>query len=244
MKDVPPVQKREKLAWEKELLGLYVSGHPFEDLRVLLEEVIVSCADIPAQKKDAFVYCAGLVSSVKEIVTKKKGEPMAFLTLEDQTGKIEAIAFPGIYPQIKSLCEVDQLLVCSAKVSMRDGEEAKLLINRAMALSEENVHVVKAMLRSNCWEIEAQDVSVEIPRESIKQEEQTADIVLTGQPSHELVTSLQGVFRSAPGDKRVCFIVEHNGHKRRVLTDYRIHLKEEVMEALASLVGRQNVKGG
>ena len=89
-----------------------------------------------------------------------------------------------------------------------------------------------------------EDVSTQLPEQPVKQQEQTADIVLTGQPSHELVTSLQGIFRSAPGDRRVCFIVEHNGHERRVLTDYRIHLKEEVIEALASLVGRQNVKGG
>lgn len=236
LKKVPVAKKTEKLAWEKELLGLYVSAHPFEELQKQLEDITVSCANIPQKKKDSFVYCAGLINSVKEIITKK-GELMAFLQMEDLTGRLEAIVFPKVYEQIKTLCQAEKLVVFSAKISRREGEETKLLVNKALALSEENVLQICEMLKRHQWDLEI--------KEDIQHEEPPVphvDIILRGQPEQQMIQSLQQIFRSAPGSVRVCFLVEQNGHTRRVATDYFIDSQEEVIDRLSEIVGRQNIQ--
>jgi len=86
------------LAWEKELLGLYISSHPLKKFKDILQKKAVSLREL---KKENFPYktkrirVGGIISSIKKILTKK-GEPMLFVNLEDLTDKIEVVVFPRI----------------------------------------------------------------------------------------------------------------------------------------------------
>ncbi len=111
-----PDNPAEILQWEKELLGLYISGHPLKQYQARLargERAISSLV-----KAEAKVQIAGLLASLKQITTKK-GEAMAFMTLEDLTGAIEVIIFPKLFAQCRGLLLPDQVLAVWGKSEER-----------------------------------------------------------------------------------------------------------------------------
>jgi DNA polymerase-3 subunit alpha len=90
-----PASNFEKLGWEKELLGLYVSSHPLNDFKKLFETRTTAISKIDASFVDKKLVLGGLISSVKKIITKN-GKPMLFMKLEDLTGKTEVVVFPNL----------------------------------------------------------------------------------------------------------------------------------------------------
>ncbi len=119
--DAEPIEASQKLAWEKELLGLYVSGHPldkFEDtlskkrnIKKTLEEV--------REGMEAVVY--GIIEEVKPIITKK-GDHMAFLKIADFSGNVETVIFPKIYAKNKDILEAENCIGIKGRISKRNGE--------------------------------------------------------------------------------------------------------------------------
>src|SRR6185369_7120672 len=90
-----PAHLLEKLTWEKELLGLYVSSHPLNSFKKLFESRTTPIASIDVAMVDKKVILGGLVSGVKKIITKT-GKPMLFMKLEDLTAKTEVVVFPNL----------------------------------------------------------------------------------------------------------------------------------------------------
>ncbi len=136
---------KDKLAWEKELLGLYISGHPLDKYRATLEKQQISIkkikdlpitdsADAEALKSqiDAGKPIGGIIEEVKEIMTKNN-EPMAFIKIADFTGSIDAVVFPKTYAQYKSAIVPDKCIACICKVSERNGE-ISLIVDRLKVL--------------------------------------------------------------------------------------------------------------
>ncbi len=121
----------QRLIWEKELLGVYVSGHPLDALK---EEVDKRprIAQIRAGYKGTTVVTTGLVESVRELLTKK-GDKMAFIKLVDQTDSIELTAFPGVYAEQKDILQPGICVAIKGKLDIRN-DEPSILVDRAKAL--------------------------------------------------------------------------------------------------------------
>ncbi len=120
--DAIPASPKIKLAWEKELLGLYVSGHPLDDIREKIEKSGTNILKIKTTgRQDQTLALAAVVQTVKIIITKKN-QQMAFVQLEDLSGTIEAVAFPTIYKNHMNTLLVDKILAIKGKVSIREGE--------------------------------------------------------------------------------------------------------------------------
>jgi DNA polymerase-3 subunit alpha len=118
--DIPPSQK---LTWEKELLGLYVSGFPLDPWK---EKIIARGIDIDhiihVAKDESQVSIGCLIDSVR--VTKtKKGDQMTLLKVRDYSGSIEIAVFPETYKRSKNLCIEDATVVIKGKVATRNGEK-------------------------------------------------------------------------------------------------------------------------
>lgn len=129
--DLSEIPQKQRLAWEKELLGVYISEHPLQRIAQDLEESdITLCGEIEESMEGQRVTTAGMVSQVRRIVTKK-GDPMAFARLEDLRGEIEVIVFPGAYEKTKHLWVPDRILVVEGRVQANDEEEAKLICHSA-----------------------------------------------------------------------------------------------------------------
>jgi DNA polymerase III subunit alpha len=122
----------QRLIWEKELLGVYVSGHPLDTLK---EEVAKRprIAQVRAGYKGTTVVTTGLIESVRELLTKK-GDKMAFIKLVDQTDSIEITAFPTTYAEQKDILLPGTCVAIKGKLDIRN-DEPSILIDRAKALT-------------------------------------------------------------------------------------------------------------
>jgi DNA polymerase-3 subunit alpha len=129
--DLSEIPHKQKLAWERELLGVYISEHPLQRIAQDLEgSDITLCGEIEESMERQRVATLGMVSQVRRIVTKK-GDPMAFARLEDLRGEIEVIVFPGVYQETRHLWVPDMILVVEGRVEANDEEEAKLICHSA-----------------------------------------------------------------------------------------------------------------
>ena len=127
-----PATKHNKLIWEKELLGVYVSGHPLDEYKTEIEKR----PRIGALKKETRngipVVTAGMVESVHEILTKK-GDRMGFITIGDGVESIEIVAFPELYREQHDLFAQGTCIAVQGKISMRN-EEPTIVVERIKAL--------------------------------------------------------------------------------------------------------------
>ncbi len=109
----------EKLNWEKELLGLYVTSHPLEDFRKILEKKTFSLAKISDVLVNKRIRVGGIISGIKKIITRT-GKPMLFLKLEDLTDKTEVVVFPGIIEKNPTVFQENKIVLISGRVDNRD----------------------------------------------------------------------------------------------------------------------------
>ena len=143
---LPPVAeipKQEILKWEKELLGLFISGHPLDKYKTVLEKLkenVAKIKDRAAKEKEADgnikeheVTIGGVVEDVRVIRTKGNDE-MCFLRVADLTGSIEAVVFPRLYAKFKNILVSDKPLAVKGKVNERN-DTISILAENFMALS-------------------------------------------------------------------------------------------------------------
>ncbi len=120
--DLPEFPTRELLAMEKEMIGFYVSGHPLDDYAHALKEESVVSIDSLEQIGDGIpVKVGGIVSALRPLMTKR-GEMMAFFTIEDFTGNLSCIAFPKTYHRFQDLLQLDQVLIIEGKTNSQEDE--------------------------------------------------------------------------------------------------------------------------
>ncbi len=120
LEETAPASKKEKLEWEKELLGLFVTSHPLEEFKHIFAQKAISLQKISDGFINKRVRVGGIISGIKRIITKN-GKPMLFVNLEDQTTKVEVIAFPGVLEKNPSVFQENKIVFVSGRVDSRDG---------------------------------------------------------------------------------------------------------------------------
>ncbi|MBI4498016.1 MAG: DNA polymerase III subunit alpha, partial [Chloroflexi bacterium] len=122
--DIPTDQDaplQEKLAWEKELLGVYVSEHPFASVAAqAARETTALCGEVTEEMAGQQVAVAGMVASVRQLTTKDR-RPFVAATLEDLVGTLEITAWPEVYERTRDLWQEGTLLLVRGKVQVRGG---------------------------------------------------------------------------------------------------------------------------
>ena len=127
MREAPLASQAEKLLWEKELLGLYISGHPLDRIREKLEKREINIKKIKDELGNGMpITIAGIIETVRQVVTKKN-DRMAFLKISDFTGSIEAVAFPSIFKEAVDILIPEKCIAFSGKVSNRNGEKSIII---------------------------------------------------------------------------------------------------------------------
>jgi DNA polymerase-3 subunit alpha len=128
LKEAPATDSKQNLAWEKELLGLYVTGHPLEKYADRFQNAKQTISQIKHDETaSGEIVIAGIVEEVKEILTKAKNEKMAFLRIADLTGSLECVVFPKSYEELRKFCVPDRLVIIKGKISDRNGERSVLI---------------------------------------------------------------------------------------------------------------------
>lgn len=118
--EVAAPSTRETLAWEKETLGIFVSGHPLSDVQELLVRGGATLIkDLRGVEDDGFVQIAGMVTSVRRTLTKS-GQQMLIAQLEDTTGACDVVVFSKLYPVVQQLFREDDILVVKGRLRLRE----------------------------------------------------------------------------------------------------------------------------
>jgi DNA polymerase-3 subunit alpha len=143
---------KEKLLWEKELLGVYVSGHPLKDYEKILSKKTVPIAKIfqqtngngngnnhsPFERRivpGARITIGGMISKIKRIITKN-GKPMLFIEIEDLTDKIETVIFPSVIDKNPAAFQENKIVFMAGRVDFKDGSP-KFVVDEVQELIEE-----------------------------------------------------------------------------------------------------------
>jgi DNA polymerase-3 subunit alpha len=118
---------KEKLTWEKELLGLYISGHPLSAYKERIEKSGTLIKKIQTETKvNTQVTVAAIIDDVR-IVTTKNNTRMAFIKLSDFSGTIEAVVFAKLFETTKDLLLKDTIIALKGKVTERNGEKSLMI---------------------------------------------------------------------------------------------------------------------
>ncbi len=149
--DMPEHSRNAILNMEKEMTGVYISGHPLDQVADLLDTGFTTVADVFSMTENEHngmdydgnaVTMAGILALAKSRITKK-GAMMGIITLEDLTGQLEGLVFPKIYDQFVDQLQTDQLVILGGKLSFREEEEPKLLVDTVQALTAQTAASVK-----------------------------------------------------------------------------------------------------
>lgn len=118
----PEIPRKQLLAWEKELLGLFVSGHPLDQYRAAFEERDVNVVKIRSEYQEGMTAVVGGIIEDARIIRTKKNDEMAFVKIADLSGSIECVVFPKTFATYRALLVPDALIAVKGKISRRNGE--------------------------------------------------------------------------------------------------------------------------
>ncbi len=162
LRECAPWTNTQRLKQERELIGFYLSGHPLDKFR---DDIALFCSHpLMEEKLDELddrtpVCCAGIITSVKR-VTDRKGRPFAFLTMEDEDGSVEVIAFSNTFDQYMNLLQVDNIVVVDGVTDSRSGS-TKIIANafdRIENLREKNAGKIRLHLNIRTDELAKEDL--------------------------------------------------------------------------------------
>lgn len=124
--NIEEVKGRDRLQWEKELLGVYAMSHPLQAMSVNVSSIVTcGCSELDENYDGKNVLLIGMIASVRTINTKK-GDQMAFVQLEDMGGQGEVVVFPRTYAEVKEMLIPDSIVMVKGKAQTRDGQTTLL----------------------------------------------------------------------------------------------------------------------
>ena len=243
---IEPATDKQKLKWEKEFLGLYVSAHPLQEFASQLSGETTPVATILSEFEtlsDQALLVAGVISTTKRIITKK-GETMMFARIEDTTGGIEVIVFPSVYQANPELWQDDHLIISHCRLSDRDGE-LKLICNSAHELTSETVAELLEQLR-NFTPISGhgkrfyKNFSQPAPAGAHYELLVAGNAYIVVPPALDSVATqqLKNLFKDHPGKFKAHLLVKSAQGTTDVATDFMIAGSDELKEQVESLFGQ------
>lgn len=137
----------EKLKWEKEYLGLYVSSHPLAGLGKLFKQKVILSNELPSKVLSKPIKVAGILVSLRKITTKK-GDMMAIMQIEDTSGKIDCVVFPKTYQKYSSFLEEDKILFIEGILEKRLGS-MQVIVKSIKSFTLEEVQAIAK--KENLW---------------------------------------------------------------------------------------------
>ncbi len=212
-----PVSKKQRLQWEKELLGLYLSDHPLRDYQHDLSLIATPIRSLAEHAKDAKVRIGGIIAKVQKVMTKKN-EAMLFVKVEDASSGVEVLIFPKLLQQTVDLWVEERLVIVEGKVSDKDGEP-KLLADAARELDTTALQAYAA--RSGHQD---RPLVIALPKDFPRQQ----------------FDELQRILTSHPGQAPVEYAM-HNGSTKRIPANLTTDPQAAWTE-LTALLGRGSLQ--
>ncbi len=238
---INPADDKQKLNWEKEFLGLYVSAHPLSEFNFHLNNGIVPIDRVVNghMTSDRVLKVAGVISKVKKIITKK-GEPMLFVRIEDSTSGIEVLVFPSLLKKDSEIWQEDKIIMMNCRLSDKDGEN-KLICNQAKELDIKNVSSILKELD----ELSRENGKGYLARSFFKKQPDVQEILINGTAYVLLPTAtdkdinqkLKAIFEMYPGKNKVFLVIKGENGFKKIMTNFLISDSSELKEEIKNLLG-------
>jgi len=129
-----PATEKQKLLWEKELLGLFISSHPLDNFKAVLKKETTEIANVGSLSSSQ-ARVGGIILKIKRIITKKTKRPMCFVTLEDLSGRMEIVVFPSVTEEYSELLKENKIVLVSGKIDKQD-DSPKILCSKIEEIKE------------------------------------------------------------------------------------------------------------
>lgn len=210
----PHCQRQEKLAWEKELLGLYISEHPYSDFKEALAPFTTPIKELPQIKNEQSVTVAGIISRVQKIITRS-GKNMLFAVIEDGTDNVEVLVFPNLLAKTFGVWESGKAVVLQGKVSDKD-QEVKVLANTALGVNLKNLNEIVGKFKSADFGHNSGVSS----KYTIKKD---LNISFNGEMNEENLQYLKQILIKYKGSSSVFFNIPMQGKIKILKTDYQVN---------------------
>lgn len=224
LKDAEPATLEEKLIWEKNLLGLYISSHPFHYYKEVLGSTVTDLSQIEDYDRDKMVVVGGVLDSLKKKITKK-GSVMMFATIQDLTGSMELLVFPKTYEETQSAWVEGNVLRVVGKTPREVGDN-KLFVEKICVLNKENVKDVVALF------------SVGKSQEKTEANEKYVVLNITKDELKEYKEKLKEIFDQNFGEYLLYMKINGNTIK----TQTKINLNDKLKMSLKEIFGDNRIE--
>jgi len=246
--------ERERLTWERELMGLYVSAHPLDNYDSYFEEQTVSLSQVLPNVDGKQATLGGLISTVRTIITKS-GSKMAFVKIEDKTGEGEIIVFPNLYEQIGAKLVQDAVIKATGKISARDregnlGSEAKLIADEIQFVTDKELSdyevtgrkmegpKVSNKVKATRVSSQPKQVSKPIPIE--ERSTQKMYVHIKDPDDHDALISLKQICGLHPGTSEVVLVLGAD-KKSAIKMPFKVDANDTLIDELVKILGEDSV---
>lgn len=248
-----PAPKKQKLSWEKELLGLYVSDHPISEYQEYLEKVTVPIKNLEKNLVGRVIKIGGIISRVQKVLVRHQST-MLFVTMEDARGKIELLVFPKTLERTEGLWSEDNVIIAEGKLSDKEGQyklivdEARLVtqmemdnFKRILATHKANGAIVRSEPPKNSGTNQLKAASsgdTILSRDACNDKIQKIIITLPANANHETIKKISSFFDGcSAGNTKIYLVIENS----KLETPYSIETSNEIVERIKSLIPQAKI---
>ncbi|MCX6728542.1 MAG: DNA polymerase III subunit alpha [Candidatus Saccharibacteria bacterium] len=241
---------RERLAWERELMGLYISAHPLDNYDKYFEEQTIPLTQITADLDGKPLIVGGLISTIRTIVTKS-GSKMAFVRIEDKFGESEVIVFPKLYEKVGTKLLRDAVVRVEGKISGKDrdgniGSDVKIIAEDIQFVTDQELRDYESTGKKMSGPKPAKNNKVQTKRVvsepmTIKPPEAKKLYVHINDPDdHDSLLSLKKVCSDYIGESDIVLVLGEE-KKSAIKLPFRVDLCKELVSAMAKILGEDKV---
>lgn len=228
LKTVAPATEHEQLGWEKELLGLYVSGHPVREYEPYLKEVATPIHELEKEPDGKMITIGGIITSVRKSLSKG-GQPLAFVGIEDLSGRVELLVFGRTVERVAGLLVEDELVEIDLKVNHRDG---------ALRLAADDIRRIGVQAVKQLARVAATHAKYAKPPAASSTPTQKGLVTFAAGTDPSAVSELSKILRSLPaGDIQISVKILGS----TIRTSFVVALNEAASTQIQALPGVESV---
>jgi DNA polymerase-3 subunit alpha len=241
---------RERLTWERELMGLYISAHPLDNYDAYFEEQTVPLVQISPEADGRSTTIGGLILAVRTIITKN-GSKMAFVKIEDKTGESEIIIFPNLYEQNGAKLVQDAVIRATGKVSARDrdgnlGTDVKIIADDIQFVTDKELgdyqitgrkmDKPKVSEKVKATRVVKNTISPPIEKEIIKK----LYVHIKDPDDQDMLLSLRRICSDYPGISDIVLVLGAE-KKSAIKLPFKVEASDALIGALVKVLGEDSV---
>lgn len=228
--ETEPASKKQRLNWEKELLGLYISDHPAREYKEYFDKMATPIKNIDDKTVGNDITIGGVITGIHKIYLKTQ-KTMLFVTIEDVDAKIEILVFPKVLETTGSIWEEEKVVLVRGKISNKDGV-FKLLCDSATKINQEEIEKFKRVLQTqkvNATQGKPEGATNHIPAEK----DPGLIIALPANSNQDILKKLSVFFNQCAAGQTKIFL-EINGSKLK--TPYSITCPENIKSMIEKII--------